>query len=200
MRLFTALELNSKVIMNLTELVSRLRPFAPIRWVHPQNMHLTLKYIGEWPEQRLDEIVEALSTVRLKTGLNVPLAGLGFFPNARSPRVFWVGAEATPGLRQLHSQIDAVLAPLGVAPEVRPYQPHLTLGRLKPGVSLKGLDEAIEELPSRDFGTISPEQFGLFDSSLTPAGPVYRKLAEFPITSTLAEELAPHSRSILAGR
>ena len=90
MRLFSALELNTKVITNLTELVRRLRPCGPIRWVHPQSMHVTLKYIGDWEVHRVDELVRALNRVKVPASLTVPLAGLGFFPNSRHPRIFWV--------------------------------------------------------------------------------------------------------------
>ncbi len=180
MRLFAALELNSKVITNLTELVRRLSPISPVMWIHPQNMHVTLKYIGEWDEHRLDDIIQALQEVKIKFTVNVPLAGLGYFPSIRNPRVFWVGAENTPPLRQLASAVDAALSPLGVTPEVRPYAPHLTLGRMKAGQDLTEMHEAIEELPSRDFGAITPDRFVLFESTLTPEGAIYRKVQEFP--------------------
>lgn len=200
MRLFTALELNTKVIQNLTELVRRLRPCAPVRWVHPQNMHVTLKYIGEWPVHRLDEVVRALNQVKLPSALNVPLAGLGFFPNARNPRVFWVGGENTPGLRQLASQVDAQLQPLGIAPEVRPYQPHLTLGRIEGNGSLEELHQVIEDLPSREFGAIAPDRFVLYESTLTGAGSIYRKVAEFPFVTPLKETAAAPARHMYAGK
>jgi 2'-5' RNA ligase len=197
MRLFTALELNSKVVGNLTELVRRLRPYAPIRWVHPQNMHVTLKYIGEWPGGRAEEVVRALSSVKHPGPMTVPLAGLGFFPSSRHPRVFWVGAENTTALRQLASGIDAVLQPLGIAPEVRPYQPHLTLGRIVDKGPFPDLDLAIEELPSREFGTITPDRFVLFESTMTQSGPIYRKVAEFPFVDQVAERAVAAS---VAGR
>ena len=190
MRLFTALELNSKVIAQLTELVRRLRPYSGIRWVHPLNMHVTLKYIGDWPGERLEEVIGACSDVKLPsvhTALTVPLAGLGFFPDARSPCVFWVGAENTPALRKLASSVDAVLQPLGIAPEVRPYQPHLTLGRVGKDVNLDDLLGAVEDLPGREFGTITPDRFVLFESTTTQSGPVYRKLAEFPFIAPLSQ-------------
>ena len=199
MRLITALELNSKVVGNLTELVRRLRPVAPVRWVHPQNMHVTLKYIGDWPESRLDLILRNLSEVRVTQPIVVPLAGLGYFPSMERPRVFWVGAENTAPLRQLASNVDAALGPLGVVPEVRPYQPHLTLGRVFEGESLEELHNAIEELPSREFGTLTPDRFTLFESTVTDAGPVYRRVAEFPFLQ-LAEPAEVALRPTLVGR
>ncbi len=191
MRLFVALEPNTKVIANLTELVRRLAPMAPVRWVHPRNMHVTLKYIGEWDEDRLDRVTGALSRVRIASKVKVPLAGLGFFPYAHSPRVFWVIAENTPPLRQLASSVDAALARLGIAPEVRPYVPHLTLGRLGGKCDLTEMNEAIEELPSREFGAIEPETFALYGSMLTEGGPVHRKIEEFPFMMPVAGELEP---------
>lgn len=200
MRLFVALEPNAKVVANLTELVRRLRPVAPIRFVHPQNMHVTLKYIGDWREERLDEVVRALSEVRSTMPLNVPLAGLGFFPSIRAPRVFWVGAEPTAALRQLASSVDAVLQPLGIAPEVRPYTPHLTLGRVLDGDALDELHQTVEDLPSRDFGTITPDRFVLFESSLTDDGPIYRKVVEFPLGGAAPEPVDVDGRAQLVGR
>ena len=194
MRLFVALELNPRVIASLTELVHRLAPMAPIRWVHPRNMHVTLKYIGQWDEDRLEEVIDALSEVKIRTPVVVPLAGLGFFPYARNPRVFWVTAENTPALRQLASSVDTRLSYLGIAPEVRPYLPHLTLGRLRGECDLTELHEAIEELPSRDFGQITPDRFVLFGSRLTEAGPIHTRIEEFsflaPVSSAAEPELA----------
>ena len=198
MRLFTALELNAKVVANLTELLRRLQPYAPIHWVHPQNMHVTLKYIGEWEVYRVDEVVSALSGVRGPASLNVPLAGMGFFPNARHPRVFWVGAENIPALRRLASNIDAQLQPLGIAPEVRPYFPHLTLGRIREGEALDDLHLAIEDLPTREFGTVSPDRFVLFESTPTNSGVIYRKVTEFPFAAAPEQEAALASRSMMA--
>ena len=184
MRLFVALELNSKVIAALTDLIRRLHPYSQLRWVHPHNMHLTLKYIGEWPSGRVNEVISRLNEVQSPDSelkLNVPLAGLGFFPNAYRPRVFWAGAENTPALRQLASRVDSTLQPLGIAPEVRPYHPHLTLARVSDKILIDDLHHAIEDLPSREFGVISPDHFVLFESTVTDGGPVYRKVAEFPL-------------------
>ncbi len=189
MRLFVALDLNAKVVGNVTELVRRLAPMAPIRWVHPRNMHVTLKYIGDWDEDRLDDVVDSLNRVGIPSKVKVSLAGLGFFPYVRSPRVFWVIAENTPPLRQLASTVDSKLSRLGIAPEVRPYVPHLTLGRLVGECDLTEMHEAIEELPTRDFGAIEPESFALYGSLLTENGAVHRKIAEFPYQVPVAKEV-----------
>lgn len=186
MRLFVALDLNSRVVTNLTELVHSLAPMAPVRWVHPKNMHLTLKYIGDWEVERLEEVIDALREIRVPTRFNVHLAGLGFFPSTKNPRVFWATAENTPPLRQLASSVDSRLAALGIAPEVRPYTPHITLGRLR-SRDLTEMHEAVEELPTRDFGLIEPESFALFGSQLTQQGPSYQKIEEFPFLMSVAK-------------
>ena len=191
MRLFVALEPNSRAVTSLTELVRRLAPIAPICWVHPKNMHISLKYIGDWEEDRLDEVVDALNSVRFVGTLKFALAGLGFYPTAQDPRVFWVIAERTPSLLQLASRIDMALTRLGVAPEVRSYFPHLTLGRLPAGCDLTELHEAIEELPSRDFGFIEPDSFALYSSRRTPQGPVYTQIEEFPLLMRVPKVEAP---------
>lgn len=197
MRLFVALDLNSRVVTNLTELVHSLAPMAPVRWVHPKNMHLTLKYIGEWDLDRLDDVIDALREVRVASRFNVHLAGLGFFPSVRNPRVFWATAENTPPLRQLASSVDSRLAALGIAPEVRPYTPHITLGRLR-SRDLTEMHEAVEELPTRDFGIIEPESFTLYGSQLTQQGPSYRKIEEFPFLMSVAN--AKHQGARVAMR
>lgn len=201
MRLFVALELNTKVITNLTELVRRLRPSGPIQWVHPRNMHVTLKYIGDWEVHRVDELVRALHRVKAPASISVPLAGLGFFPNQRNPKVFWAGAENTPVLRQLASGVDCELQPLGIAPEVRPYFPHLVLGRVVEGAALDELHDGIEDLPSREFGSVSPDRFVLFESTITNTGAIYRKVAEFPFSNGAAEvEEQDLTRTAVASR
>lgn len=201
MRLFVALELNTKVIENLTELVRRLRPFGRVGWVHPRNMHVSLKYIGEWKVHRVDEVVRALNRVRMPVSLTVPLAGMGFFPNSRHPRVFWVGVENIPALRQLGSGVDAELQTLGIAPEVRPYFPHVTLARVLEGDPLDELHLAIEDLPSREFGVITPDRFVLYESSLTNLGAVYRKISEFPASVRASARKSEEKASpMLAGQ
>src|SRR5437016_7362946 len=130
MRLFTGLDLPPDVIRNLEELVERLRPAARIQWSSPANLHVTTKFIGEWPEERLPELETALRGLASRDPVQVVIRGLGFYPNAHSPHVFWCGIEAG-GLDTLAADTDAATALLGVARETRPFSPHLTLARIK---------------------------------------------------------------------
>ncbi len=180
MRLFTAIDLPADVLRNLEGLLARLRPTARMKWSPLENLHITTKFIGEWPSERLNEMEAALAAVPRPDPFPVALRGLGFFPNPHAPRVFWVGVEASPALAELARRTDLALAELGVPSEARPFSPHLTLARIKEPVPLTGLREAISRLESLDFGAFQADRFVLYRSELRPGGSVYTKLTEFP--------------------
>src|SRR5689334_5427109 len=100
MRLFVGLDLPAEVVRNLEGLLDQLRPTARIQWSPPANLHVTTKFIGEWPEARLPDLIAALDTVPSQPAISVEIRGVGFFPNPHSPRVFWCGIEA-PDLEKL---------------------------------------------------------------------------------------------------
>ena len=179
MRLFVAMDLSPAVLEALGRLVSGLRPLARISWTRPEAWHLTTKFIGEWPEGRVGEIEAALGGLAAREPIPISVRGLGFFPNSRAPRVFWVGVEAPPSLAELARDTEQALAALGIERERRPYSPHLTLARIKEPVRLDGLHEAIARLPSKEFGAFTAEGFRLYRSTLQPTGAVYTRLAEF---------------------
>jgi 2'-5' RNA ligase len=181
MRLFTGIDLPPDVVRNLDNLVVRLRPTARVKWSPPANLHITTRFIGEWPAERLPELEAALAAVPGTGAIPIHVHELGFFPNAHAPRVFWAGVEASPGLATLAAETDRALATLGLEPEGRPYSPHLTLARIKAPVPLQTLREAIAALPSLDFGDFAADRFHLYQSRLSSAGSVYTKLAEFPL-------------------
>jgi 2'-5' RNA ligase len=186
MRLFTGLDLPGEVVRNLEALVARLSPTARIHWSPPANLHVTTKFIGEWPEERLAELQAALAVLPERPPIEVAVARVGFYPNERAPRVFWCGIEA-PGLYALAADTDAATASLGVARENRAYSPHLTLARIAPvrkndRLDLRPLHSAIAALGPLDFGRFTARSFFLYRSQLRPTGSVYTKLAEFPFS------------------
>jgi len=182
MRLFTALDLPAHVVARLEEQLGRLRPTARINWSPPANLHITAKFIGEWPEARLQELKSAMAPLPPAEPIPVHIHNLGFFPNARSPRVFWCGIDA-PGLAELAGELDRVCGELGIARETRAFSPHLTLARIKDRLNLDALHRAITALPSTDFGEFHAASFFLYQSELRRGGSVYTKLAEFPPAS-----------------
>src|SRR5437762_3129412 len=130
MRLFVALELPAAVRENLGALLKALRAVSPqTRWVRPENLHLTLKFIGEVPETEFAVIRNALAAARSDQPVALEFRGLGFFPNEKRPRVFWAGIEASPNLKTLAAEIDRAMEKLGIPCEQRPFSPHLTLAR-----------------------------------------------------------------------
>ena len=181
MRLFTGLDLPAEVVGNLEQLLRQLRPTARIGWSPPANLHITTKFIGEWPEEGLGELQRALAALPARPPIPVHIRKVGFFPNPHSPRDFWCGIEA-PGLPELAADTDRATAALGIAAEQRAFSPHLTLARIKEKLDLQPLREAIAAQPSLEFGEFTAASFFLYRSQLHPTGSVYTKLAEFPFS------------------
>ena len=180
MRLFVALELSDAVRSAIHDLMGRLQHArADLRWVRPEGMHLTLKFIGEVPEEKLAPIKQALADVRSPRPVEMNFRGLGYFPNQRRPRVLWVAIEASENLAELAAQVEAALEPLGIERENRAFVPHLTLGRFKSDRRLARLQEEIAALPSTEFGRVETGELFLFQSKLSPKGAEYTKLERF---------------------
>jgi len=180
MRLFTAIDIPADLTEALRAFLSRLRPTAKIGWSPVENLHVTTKFIGDWPEQRLDEIKSALATVPVNAAVDIAVKGIGWFPNQRRPRVFWAGVEGGEPLRALAQATEHAVAQLGIPVEQRTYSPHLTLARIRETVPLDRLLSTIESFPAGcgfDFGSFKATQFFLYLS----AGGKYTQLAGFPL-------------------
>jgi 2'-5' RNA ligase len=167
------------VVAALTRLIEQLRPAARIHWSPAANLHITTKFIGEWPAERLDELNIALQKMAAREPIPIEVRGLGFFPNPHSPRVFWAAVHAGPELATLAQLTDQTLHALGVPAETRPFSPHLTLARIKEPVPLQALRQTIASLPSTDFGAFTADRFHLYLSQLNPKGSVYTRLSEY---------------------
>jgi 2'-5' RNA ligase len=178
MRLFTAIEIPSEIKTRLEAFVNRLRPTAKLAWSPVENLHVTTKFIGEWPEARLGEVKDALAPVATPGPVEIAIRGVGWFPNARNPRVFFAGIESGQELRTLAGDTERALAPLGISIEDRPFRPHLTLARQRDPVPLEELRRALAATPSEDFGVFRAESFSLYLS----ASGRYTRLQEFPLT------------------
>lgn len=184
MRLFVALEIPSEVRENLAALLETLRAISKEpRCVRPENLHVTLKFLGEVPETKLDSVRTALGQIRSKRPVTLEFRGLGFFPNEKHPRVFWAGIEASTNLVKLAEDIEGSMVKLGFPREQRLFSPHLTLARFeRPGVPEK-LRSAIAENTQREFGVLRTSEFHLFQSRLKPSGAEYTTLASFPFVT-----------------
>ncbi|HKV63819.1 MAG TPA: RNA 2',3'-cyclic phosphodiesterase [Candidatus Acidoferrum sp.] len=180
MRLFVALEIPSTIRENLKELVKTLRAVSPqTRWVRPENLHVTLKFIGEVPEIKLAAIRAALAQVRSEQSATLDFRGLGFFPNEKQPRVFWAGIEASSNLKTLAADIDKALEAVDIIREQRPFSPHLTLARFESQRVTDKLRTAIQENARRDIGSLYINRFHLIESKLKPSGAEYTTVESF---------------------
>ena len=192
MRLFVALEIPSEVRDSFATLIKELRAadasFSKnrARWVRPENLHITLKFIGHVDAGKLDPIRAVLTEVCSGNPVQLRFRGLGFFPGGKRPKVLWVGIEASPNLARLATEIDARLARLGILGETREFAPHLTLARFDPPGISEGLSAIAQENVEREFGAVRTGEFHLFESKTKPAGAEYTRLASFPFAQAEA--------------
>lgn len=194
MRIFIGIDLDDEIRGKIARFLEGVSGFAPdARWVRPESLHVTLKFIGEQKAEQIAAITQRLR--RVESGpFEIQVSGYGFFPTAKSPRVFWIGIQAGPQLAQLASEIDATVAELGVPREERPYSPHLTVARAGgrsgdpkwrkgdgPNSTFAVLQKRLAAMGEPDFGKMTADQFILYQSQLSPAGSKYTKLERFPM-------------------
>jgi 2'-5' RNA ligase len=200
MRVFVALDIGEEIRGRIEEFVEEVRGLAPeVRWVAPESLHVTLKFVGEKPDAAVAEIEKALGSITAEA-FEISFRGDGFFPTAKAARVFWVGIEADAGLAQLAGKVEGSLAGIGIAKEERAFSPHLTLARggarigsgsEAPGRRSGGrvnqrfakLEERLAQHPAPDFGTMAAREFFLYRSQLSPKGSRYTKIARFALHS-----------------
>ena len=185
MRLFVALEIPAAVRDNLAVFLSDMHKLPDqleekrVRWVRPENLHVTLKFIGEVADAKLDGIRAALSTVHSDASLDLRVHGLGFFPDEKRPTVLWTGFDASTNLPTLAGDIERALTPQGIEKEKRAFVAHLTLARFAAPGPHGQLLAAIRENGERDFGSFRAREFHLIQSTLKPAGAEYTTLQSF---------------------
>jgi RNA 2',3'-cyclic 3'-phosphodiesterase len=192
MRLFVALDIDEEIRTRISRFLDGVRGFAPeARWVQPESLHVTLKFIGEKSEDEMGQIKRALENIR-GTAFQLNFRGYGFFPTARAPRVFWSGVESDQSLSLLAAAVDKTLVPINIPKEEHAFNPHLTLARagssrsnkLRDEVSAHGMNrlrEKLASLPSSEFGTMTAREFFLYQSQPSPKGSRYTKLARFAL-------------------
>ena len=196
MRIFVALDLEEEIRRRIENFINEVRDLAPgARWVNPESLHVTLKFIGERPESMVKQIEETLAAT--KAGLiELRYSETGFFPTPRSARVFWVGIHAGGGLAELARKVEDGLAEIGIPKEKRAFSPHLTLARAsggsgaperhkgdKPNRVFAKLQEQLSKRSPIEFGTMTAREFFLYRSRLSPKGSTYAKIARFELSA-----------------
>ena len=178
MRVFIAVDLPNELRKELSDLQRELRSLTDTaRWVPPESIHITLRFIGTVPDKRLEDIDAALRGLSWKPFV-VTVQGVGFFPGTRSPRVLWAGMEA-PTMKGLAEQLDTRMERLGFEKEKRAFRPHITLARARQTRIGTPLVSGASKYEDYNFGSFTADRVFLFKSILKPSGAVYEKLKEY---------------------
>lgn len=192
MRLFIAIDLSHTLRKHLSDEIEKLTQILgsdSIRWVKASNIHLTLKFLGETPENKLDRIKNTLEDVTSQfCSFKMDIGEFGCFPNFRKPRVFWIGVHEHKGiLKQLHRVLEADFQKIGFKKEGRPLSAHLTLGRLRRNISSSELQELSTKLVTIQIDNLGIEDVNeicLFSSVLRPSGAEYTRRGVFRLKET----------------
>ena len=183
-RTFLAIDPPEGVIRKIAAIQDALKKsiHGSISWVRPQGIHLTLKFFGDIDREDIGTISGiAAGRAAAAPALTLDIQGLGVFPNARRPRVLWIGVGGeTAKLIGLQQSIDAELEACGFKKEERPFRAHLTLARIKSPQGLAGIDRMLAEKGTESAGSFEAKGLTLFKSDLTPQGAIYTVLADFP--------------------
>jgi len=177
-RTFIAIALSDEIRTRLAAAQERLRAAnCPVKWVKPDLMHVTLRFLGEIQEPAIPDIERTLaSAAHGVRPFQVTVAGLGAFPERGAPRVLWAGLSDNGSLALLNRRIEDSLSQLGFAPQDRPFSPHLTLGRVKDPRRAHALRRLLDKHASATFGSCTIEELLLILSVVSPAGPTYTPL------------------------
>jgi len=184
MRAFVAIEIDEPIREALAALISELRALdAPVKWVEPQNIHLTLKFLGSVPDASVPKAIDILrACCQGVSPFQLEVKGAGAFPDLKRPRVLFVSAEdRPPTAADLARRLNEQMAELGVEREDRPFQNHITLGRLKMPRPIPALAQRLEALAARLFGSMTVQRVTLMQSDLRPGGPVYTAVQQIEL-------------------
>jgi RNA 2',3'-cyclic 3'-phosphodiesterase len=183
-RTFIAVELEPATREALGDLQTQLKAHRAgrfVRWVAPDGIHLTLKFLGGVDPDRISALTRAVAEACSEPRFSLTLAGLGAFPNTRRPNVVWVGVGGdVESAVRLAEQVDRACVSLGWPPEARPFAPHLTLGRVKRDVRPSDqqlVGEMISSLQVEQLAQVRVERVSIMKSDLAPAGSVYTQMA-----------------------
>lgn len=187
MRAFIALELPKEIKNTLSQLQNRLKTSkADVKWVEPQNIHLTLKFLGEIEEKKLEKIAQAAEAVAKKTAaFYIHIWNIGAFPKIDFPRVIWAGIDkGDQETKDLARQLEEKIAEIGIPKEDRPFSSHITIGRTRSNLNRQDLAQNLSNLID-GLKEKTPEflvsKITIFKSTLTPKGPIYEAVKEISL-------------------
>jgi 2'-5' RNA ligase len=187
-RAFIAINLTSEIQQRIDEAINHFKQKlvgVPVRWVTANNIHLTLKFLGDASVTSLEMLTNLLQAeVAGRRCFEISIGGAGAFPSNRRPRVIWVGVEAPVELMEMQIGIESAMARLGYAPEEHPFSPHLTLGRVarnRTNEDMRAIALALEAVKIGFLGAICVQEVFLYQSDLKPTGAVYTSIFTVPL-------------------
>lgn len=188
MRVFICFDLNVRTVSNLVLLQEELRePIAEIggkvRWTLPENIHVTLRFLGETDDDMVFQIRSKLRGVaKTHPMVETESVGTGAFPNAKVPRIIWVGTgKGCDEIITLQEDIETSLEQLGIQKDNRSFKPHVTIGRLKTGKQKVNIEPILLPHTDKQFGVSLVKDFALYRSVLHPRGAIYQVIERFPL-------------------
>jgi 2'-5' RNA ligase len=184
MRCFLAIELPDPVKRRLAVLQQQLQELDRlVRWTRPEQIHLTLNFLGEVAEQQVPRLCDASKTIAAGVApFDIEIAGIGCFPSGGPPRVIWAGVTGPPpALSTCQRRCEQAFAELGIPPEDRPYRPHLTLARTREHVNARPIRPALEQFKTSNAGRFQPTELILFQSILGSSGATHVPLVRAPL-------------------
>jgi len=182
MRTFIAIELPPEIKDSLAHLQDQLKTSgADVKWVEPQNIHLTLKFLGERDDKKIEKIIQILEeTTKDKNSFQMHISSLGTFPKMNFPRVIWVGIDKGDNeTREITKELEEKIAKIGIPKEDRPFSCHITIGRTRSTLNREKLVQELNKLADSSGGRnleFTVKTITLFKSTLTPKGPIYEVL------------------------
>ncbi len=188
LRTFIAVDIPSplqKIIQQKTDALRTTLGTSLVRWVNADNIHLTLKFLGDISPAQVDGLTQMLRTqADLVNVFDLQIGGFGAFPNFKRPRVLFIGIQAPTELEALYNGIESACTKLGYESESRGFSPHLTIGRVREGLSatdLQKIHQTVEASKVDLLGTARVDSVHLYKSDLKPTGSVYTKLFSAPL-------------------
>jgi len=188
LRTFIAVDFPIEIKAKIEEITTYFRTQLPsnvIKWVDANNMHLTLKFMGETTANQLEPIKRAMQQVVTTFPIfEIAIENLGMYPNAKKPRVIWLGISGEENLISLHKKLDLALKEIGIQPERRPFSPHLTVGRVRRSVDPESViivGKTLSEFKVSTLGRVKINELIYYQSELTPQGPNYTILQSTPL-------------------
>ena len=181
-RAFLSIDIENQALLpHISETQSKLdRSLAKMKLVEIENIHFTLRFLGDTPLSKIDEIESSLSQIKVDP-FEIEVHGVGAFPNSRKPRVIWIGVNNNgERIRDLKVEIDSHLKEFGYKPEKKKFTPHATIARVRFIKDAENLVKNIDELVDSPIGSMTVSKFNMKKSILTPSGPIYETLWHVP--------------------